>query len=142
MRRKGREVKTMKKIMYFLLAAIVFAGFQTAVAQSPVQVRVNVGKDKKESRSKITIKFVSVDEDSRCPEGANCMWAGTAKVTVKIRRGSGAWKSLQISTGTEPSALTFEGYELKVVTLTPSPSANSKLDPKRYVATVSLRTLN
>ncbi|UCC81236.1 MAG: hypothetical protein JSW64_07740 [Candidatus Zixiibacteriota bacterium] len=34
----------------------------------------------------LSIKFVNVTEDSRCPVGVECIWAGQAKIEVEIKR--------------------------------------------------------
>ncbi|MDT0555480.1 hypothetical protein [Patiriisocius hiemis] len=35
----------------------------------------------------LTIKFLEVTEDSRCPKGVNCTWAGRAKILVEVVEG-------------------------------------------------------
>ena len=68
----------MRTLFLSLILTLVFGSVLTANAQTTQQVTVTVNKQKKASRSKLTIKFVSV-EDSRCPQGVDCIWAGNAK---------------------------------------------------------------
>ncbi|HEX7174033.1 MAG TPA: hypothetical protein VF240_01945, partial [Pyrinomonadaceae bacterium] len=41
----------------------------------PRQVELRVGEETTLPDSKIKIRFLSVDNDSRCPQGVNCIWA-------------------------------------------------------------------
>jgi len=34
----------------------------------------------------LSIKFVNVAEDSRCPVGVQCVWPGQAKIELEIKR--------------------------------------------------------
>ncbi len=129
------------KFAILLLAATVFAGVETASAQTPMQVTVKIGRDKKDTRSKLSVKFVSVEEDSRCPEGANCIWAGNARITIKVRKSAGAWKSFELNTGRGPETITFGGFELKLTSLTPTPKSDAPTDKRRYIATISIMRL-
>lgn len=36
----------------------------------------------------LSIKFSNVAEDSRCPEGYDCVWQGQAKIAIKISSGN------------------------------------------------------
>jgi len=53
-------------------------------AQKPGTVTLRPGQQKKAGGGTITIKFVSVVEDSRCPPQSACVWAGNAKIQVLI----------------------------------------------------------
>jgi len=81
----------------------------------------------------LTIKFKSVDEDSRCPEGAKCAWKGNAKVTILVSQ-----TDIELNThGGEkyPTQATYSNYTLRLITLTPYPILGQpKIDPKDYVA--------
>lgn len=70
-----------------LLAIIVlfssFAFGQEDAAKTPkIGVKVSVGETV--VLKDVSIKFLEVVEDSRCPEGVNCIWAGRAIVKVAV----------------------------------------------------------
>jgi hypothetical protein len=88
-----------------------------------------------------TVKLVSVVEDSRCPIGVDCVWAGNAKVEIKVRKSKGAWKMLQLNTGMGDTSAVFEGFEIKFAELTPHPAVNIRIDPKKYLATFVIRRM-
>ena len=66
--------------------------------------------------------FLSVDEDSRCPEGSKCMWAGEAKVTVSF---DGKMTQLTLAgMGGEPKIEPSGSWELTLVKLDPYPGSD------------------
>lgn len=125
------------KLILALLLTLVFAAFQTVEAQSREQQKVQIHKQKKFSRSNLIVKFVSLIEDSRCPEGINCVWAGNAKIQIKVSKGKES-KTFDLNTFTEPKAATFTGYEIKLIELNPKPATNIRINRNGYIATLSV----
>lgn len=128
----------MRTLFLSLILALVFGSALTAEAQTTQQISVRVNKQKKVSRSKLMIKFVSV-EDSRCPQDVECIWAGNAKVTIKVTNRKGVSKTFELNTNLEPKAVTFDGYEIKLRDVTPYPRSNIRIDKNGYTATFSVR---
>ncbi len=52
----------------------------TIDAQDPIAVKIG----ERTTFETQNIRFDSVVDDSRCPEGTQCIWAGEAKVTIAI----------------------------------------------------------
>jgi hypothetical protein len=83
----------------------------------------------------LTLKFVSVDEESRCPSGVECVWEGQARITLSATK-----------TGAEPASLAFtlhgvetveyHGYSVQLLQLDPYPSAQHTPTPEEYRATL------
>ena len=73
----------MRNAILGLLLTFIFGGVLTANAQTSQEVSLRLNKQTKLSRSKMTIKFVAL-EDSRCPQDVTCVWAGNAKVTIRV----------------------------------------------------------
>ena len=109
-----------------------------AKAQTSTPVSLAVKAQKTVTRDKLTVKFLAVTEDSRCPEGVDCVWAGNAKVQIKVTGRRGASKIFELNTNLPPRAVKFEGYEIKLVKLAPYPQAGSKNDENAYTAEFSL----
>lgn len=112
----------------------------TAFAQTTESFTLNAGKQKTAKKSHLKIKFVSVIEDSRCPVGVNCIWAGNAKVKVKII-GIRSSKEFEFNTNMGPKGDTFDGWSIVIDELTPAPVANKPLDPKSYKAKFTITRL-
>lgn len=75
------------------------------------------------------IKFKAVDDDSRCPEGAMCIWAGNAKVVLQVSQ-----EDIALNTYLDPKLASYSKYTIRLVMLNPPPRLNGPIDPKEYVA--------
>ena len=125
----------MKSVFFSLILALIFGGAVVAVnAQTTQQATVNVNQQKKFSRSKLTIKLVSV-EDSRCPRDVNCVWAGNAKAVFKISSSKGKSQTFNLNTNLEARAVKFEGYEIKLGEVTPYPRSSIEIKQNEYAVT-------
>ena len=132
----------MKLLFLSLILTFAFGGFISANAQDGAQkISVRVGKQTKASRSKLTVKFVSLVEDSRCPEGTNCVWAGNAKIKVLVSKG-GESNTFEMNTNLGEKGNVFEGYAIYLTSLTPTPKANVRLNRNAYTATFSISRLS
>ncbi len=107
----------MKKAATIL--SILLMSTMAIFAAKTENVTVEAGHSKTASAAKITVKFESVEEDSRCPEGTNCVWAGNAKVKITLAKGKKASKTFELNSTTQPNTITFEGYDIKFVDLAP-----------------------
>ena len=87
----------------------------------------------------LKIKFGSLVDDSRCPEGVDCIWAGNGKITVIVRKGKSKPVALELNTMTEPKSVTYEGYEITLVKLAPYPKKDVKIKKESYVATLVVK---
>lgn len=121
---------------------LVFGSVVESQAQASQRVSLRVGKQKKLSGSKLTIKFVSLVEDSRCPTGTNCIWAGNATITVKVTNARGESKTVDLNTNLGIKGDTLGGYQFNLDSLTPHPAANVRIDKSGYTATFSVKKLS
>lgn len=128
----------MKILFLTLILTFVFGSVITAEAKDDAPVKVRVGKQKKFARSKITVKFISLVEDSRCPVGVNCVWAGNAKIKVQISEGREAGETFELNTNIGARGATFRGYAVNLTELIPKPKADSKNADGDYTATFSI----
>ena len=79
------------------------------------------------------IDFKAVPGDSRCPEGATCVWAGEGEVRLGLSANANV-KEATLSTLDGKGAADFEGYHVELKALMPYPKANVKPGP--YVVTL------
>lgn len=131
----------MKLILIFALIFTFAVGtVSTFAAQNPEKQAVKINKQKKFSRSKLNVKFVSLVEDSRCPEGVNCVWAGNAKIKIEVSSGKKK-ETFEVNTNIGPKGAAFDGYAINLVELTPTPKANAKINRNSYTATFEITRL-
>jgi hypothetical protein len=130
----------MKKIFLGLILALIFGGALTVSAQNTQQVSLQVNKQKSAMRDRLRIKFVSV-EDSRCPKDVNCIWAGNAKVTIKVTNRKGETKTFDLNTNLQGRSAKFDGYEIALGNVSPYPSSNIRINPNGYTASFTITKL-
>ena len=129
----------MKTFILILIAIFAMTTITTA-AQTTDNVTVKAGQQKSAKRSKLKIKFVSVVEDSRCPIGVNCVWAGNAKIKVMVTSARGT-ETFEMNTGLGPKGNQYDGWAINLDSLTPLPRANVTTDPKSYQAKFTVTRL-
>ena len=128
----------MKAFILGLVFTICFAGYTVAaVPQKGETITVKVNREKRESHSKITVRFVEMLEDSRCPTDVQCIQAGNAKIKVRVSR-NGRSRMMELNTGRPNEPSIFEGYELKLTALTPEPRSNIRINRNGYLATIAI----
>lgn len=124
-------------LILFLLLTNVFGAIQIAEAQTKQQQKIQVNNQKKFTRSKITVKFLSLIEDSRCAEGTNCVWAGNAQIKIEVSK-QGAKEIFELNTNLKPKSVKFEGYTIELISLVPTPKENIRINRNGYVATFAV----
>ena len=83
------------------------------------------------------MSFDRVASDSRCPMDAICVWAGDATVSLTVSR-DGQKVNKELHTQPNGSEATYSGYTIKLVGLAPYPRSDRQIQPKDYVATLSV----
>lgn len=129
------------KFILALILTLAFGAFVAAEARTKQQQKVQIHKQKKFSRSNLTIKFVSLEEDSRCPEGTNCIWAGNAKIKVEISNRGRNKQAFEMNTNLGSKGVTYDGYQIELIELTPVPRQNVRINKNGYVATFAVSRL-
>lgn len=99
---------------------------------------LRVGREAVVKNERIRIAFSSVAEDSRCPTGEDCIWAGNARIAIKISAPNNDPIQVELNTDVEPRRASFSKYDIKIVALNPYPKANSNIDKKAYTARLIL----
>ncbi|MBI2473435.1 hypothetical protein HYV70_02695 [Candidatus Uhrbacteria bacterium] len=86
--------------------------------------------------SELTMTFASVENDSRCPIGAQCVWTGEATVQLTISSAAMTEQSISLKTNNQP--VEFNGYLITLIDLSPVPIMDAETDPNDYRATLSV----
>jgi hypothetical protein len=84
----------------------------------------------------LRIRFRSVLNDSRCPNGATCIWAGNGEVVIEVARKNKKQVVAMLNTFSEPKAIAYKGFKIKLVALSPYPKIDEPIDPKDYELTL------
>jgi hypothetical protein len=94
------------------------------------------------AQEQLTLRLTEV-KDSRCPEGAQCVWAGHAAVTMNAEKpglptqpvtiGSDAPENLKL-----PYQATYGPYTLTLSQLTPRPTKEGSVPLSRYEVSVQI----
>lgn len=120
--------------------------FTTALAQPVGSVKqeaaldqefeIKIGQQVSIKREGLRVSFSYVAEDSRCPEGVTCVWAGNGKVVLKLSKVRRRASVMRLNTTTDPKQDDYRGYEVKLVSLNPYPKKDMPIKKKDYVATL------
>jgi hypothetical protein len=90
---------------------------------------VKIGTSVVIQNEQLNFRFIDVRNDSRCPEGAECVWAGNAAVIIKIIDVVDT-----LNTDLSPKEITYLSYQIALTKLSPVPKINVPIDTTQYVA--------
>ena len=124
----------MKGLIVSLMMLLALGVLPATAAKRPETMRVQINKEKRFAKGRLSIRFVELVEDSRCPTDTNCIWAGNAKIRIRVA-GYGRSQELTLDTNGQHQAATAEGYSIKLISLTPAPRSNIRINRNGYVAT-------
>ncbi len=128
-------MKALIFLSFFL--TLCFGGSVQSNAQNSQTARVQINSQKRLSKSRLTISFVELVEDSRCPTDTNCIWAGNAKIKIRLTKSGKPAKTVELNTNPGNTAV-FGGYKFQLKALTPQPATNIRINRNGYVATISV----
>lgn len=84
----------------------------------------------------LTIVFVNVESDSRCPIDAVCIQAGDATVKLTLSHPSASRVERDLHTDRSGASVTYLSYTIALAQLGPAPRASQTTRPNDYVATL------
>jgi hypothetical protein len=85
----------------------------------------------------LSVRFDAVQNDSRCPQGVACVWAGNAEVRLTLERG-GASRQVTVNTMVEPKSVSEGNVTVTLTRLTPGTVAERRIAQGDYRATLLL----
>lgn len=103
----------------------------TTISKNDNDVQILKGQDITTKNSKLMISYKELTEDSRCPVGVTCVWAGVAVVNVEVSTVSARPRIIQLATmDVESKNLKNKqiiyGYELTLKSVNPYPDHSGK----------------
>ena len=127
--------KTILTILITLTAVIGVA------AQRSPNVSLRVGQQKTVA-GRLKLHFVEVTDDSRCPLGTECVWAGNAKVKIALSIGRKRAEDFDLNSDTQPTSIEYGGYKITFVSLTRKPTQPGRMTmvrPELVVSVIKLK---
>ena len=130
----------MKKLVLFLLMIIS----SLALAQSPKSQKVKYVTIKQKvcpNQKGFQLVLKAISNDSRCPEGVTCIWAGEVTAVVSVYKDSKLIEdsTLVFSMKNEEdnkkwlaSYLSDKQKKIKSISVLPYPKEGSKINPEEY----------
>jgi len=131
----------MKGLIVSLMMVLALGVIPATAARRAETLRVQINKEKRFPKSKLSVRFVELIEDSRCPTDTNCIWAGNAKIKIRVAK-HGRSQELMLDTNGPNTAAIAEGYSIKLISLTPEPRSNIRINRNGYVATFEVVKLS
>lgn len=95
---------------------------------------LGVGESAIFTKHGVVIKFESVNDDSRCPIGAICVWEGNATVVLELKNSNGDTLTSNLNTSLEPRVVEFSDLTIELKNLVPYPKLDETINPNDYVA--------
>ena len=130
----------MKKLVLTFFICINFSCFYIPTGPAHTELGkefdLQYGKKAVIGDENLYITFKDVLEDSRCPIGYRCFWAGNGAVLLKIEKSNYDVLVDTINTTLDPQNLQYHDYNIILKNLKPYPVADSLINNKDYIITL------
>jgi hypothetical protein len=125
----------MKTLLTILATILLLSGMALTQTKNEKEITVAIGASKSIPETTLEIKFVEVLEDSRCPEGVNCIWAGNARIRIEVSKDGKNPKAFELDTNGPTASIDFECFRIALKSVAPYPKADKPTDRANYKAT-------
>jgi len=130
----------MKKIVLLFFVCICFSGFAQNVSEGSIKsFKIKQKVCLKKPGNQLVLK--EVVSDSRCPEGASCIWAGEVKAVIAVYKEAKlleektlvlSEKLSEVDTQWLSNYLPEKKKNIKKMTVLPYPKQGRTINPKKY----------
>ena len=128
-----------KRSLYFLaflamvLAASNCKGLDNSQVRLGEEFCLSVGQGASITAENLQVGFKEVIEDSRCPRGVTCIWAGRVSCVIELAHASPSYRMVLTQPGLvdKYARERYEGYEL-AFHVTPYPEAGKQIAKDTY----------
>lgn len=131
----------MKRSVFFAVLLLTLASITAQPGERVIvldqEFKLKIGESAKASEG-LKIEFDSVTEDSRCPKGVTCVWAGNAKILLKVKKDAGKAADVELNTNINPKTSRYLEYELSLKELKPYPESNAAIKSSDYEVTLTV----
>jgi len=116
------------KFMIFLLGMFYFMTCDSSTsAELGYVVELHYGQRVNFTNNHFSIKFKAVEEDSRCPDGAICVWEGNARIVIEVSN-----NAFELNTNLEPKETNYKDYKIRLTSVKPYPKLDEKINIEDY----------
>src|SRR6056297_1147996 len=117
----------MKNIFSLIVLPLLILGCQNSIASVNPEIgkpfKIKLGQTLEFQGTDLSITFEELLEDSRCPDGATCVWAGNGRVSIKLNE-----LQAELNTHLDPKSIDLSGYEINLLSLAPYPEINNEIE--------------
>ncbi len=112
-----------------LLFSVISYG-QNESAETP-KIGIKIPKGETVEIKGVSVKFVEVLEDSRCPTGTNCIWAGRARVKIMVTNNGETTEKIltfgatQLNEEENTNVFSNANFAINGLTLSPYPTTQN-----------------
>jgi hypothetical protein len=128
-------VKILMLVVMLLAGMLTGDGAGRGRAES---IELRPGQEKLLRGAGVRVKLVEIEEDSRCPQGVNCIWAGNVRVALLVRGPGRTSKGEKLNTALEPRELTLNGRTVTISKVSPAKIIDREIKPRSYRITLTL----
>ena len=125
-----------KSYLIVSLLAALAAGVQSLDTDFPLRI----GEAMRLDGTELSLRFLEVQRDSRCPKGTACLVAGEAHVVVRAELGSQLTELLFKVPPDGGDTQSFDRFKVTVIALEPQTEAERRIEASDYVATLRVAT--
>ena len=120
-------------ILIMLLTTSSCSGLDKSEALLGEEFSLSIGQNVFVTGENLTVKLEDVIEDSRCPRGATCIWAGRVSCVIELTHAGSSYRMVLTEPGltNEYSTERYERYAL-AFHVTPYPEASEKIPKNAY----------
>jgi len=122
----------MKNIFSLIVLPLLILGCQNSIASVNSEIgkpfKIKLGQTLEFQGTDLSITFEELLEDSRCPDGATCVWAGNGRVSIKLNE-----LQAELNTHLDPKSIDLSGYEINLLSLAPYPEINNEIELEEYI---------
>jgi len=115
-------------------AILVLVSSVTPVVGESLELRE--GETASVEGADLSLRFVKVRVDTRCPEDVDCVWAGEAVVVLAVSGGEAEPRELELHLGGD--AVACAGAAIRLVALAPARRSDREIEPGSYRATLEI----
>jgi hypothetical protein len=128
----------LRKASALALLALTGCASKSPAAPTPLdrQLTMAAGETRQLSEG-VSLRFIGVPADSRCPGDAICVWAGDATVRVEVNSNRSIAERELHTASNQP--VFHDGLTISLVSLDPYPFHTRPIQPGDYRATVRVR---
>src|SRR3954470_22707819 len=120
-----------------LLTCLMLTACVAAESRPPVPVGADFtlapGESAAIEGASISVRFVAVTDDSRCPTDTTCVWAGEVRVKIEVLEHAKVPRQLEVKPG---ETTDVAGLPLTLLRVDPQPLSTAKISAQGYRATL------